>query len=559
MTDGPGGPGATAPQVLIAGAGPAGLTAAHELARRGVRVRIIDKASGPAVTSRATANHARTLEICDQMGLLARLLPIGQQVVHFTLHQHGRRLISFDTNYSKLPTRYPFSLMIDQVITERVLRESLGELGTKVEWSTELESLEPRQDQVAVRLRHADGETEDVAVPWLLGADGAHSTVRKQLGLQLIGDSTQTWMNADAVLSVDLPRDSNHLIHTGSGTILLVPFPDPGKWRAVDTVDVDHTEDWEFVRARLGQKLSRALRRPVEVAPPTWVSVFTAQQRMIKDMRVGRCFVLGDAAHVHSPASGQGMNTGIQDAYNLAWKLADVVRGHADESLLDTYSVERVPVGAKLLGATRTATTLVALRNGLAPVLLPVGLGILNALKPVKRRVEGKIIRGFCGLALHYEQSPLTLPRREPGRDSGAGIQPGHRVACDVQAERTSPGWRALCEELTDPRWTLLACAGGPGQCTQIRALLDAVEKGYGEAISVRVVSPVLDDAVGPHPLADPDGGLRRGFGLRAGEYALIRPDGYLAAKGQISSTEGFPPLLRRFFLTPRAEACVDN
>jgi len=559
MTEHPDGPQAGAPEVLVVGAGPAGLTAACELARRGVRVRVVDQAAGPATTSRATATHARTLEICDQMGLLPALLPLGQRVVHFTLHQHGRRLISFDTNYSRLPTRFPFSLMVDQVITERVLRESLSDLGVRIEWSTTMEALEPGPKQVLALLRRANGETEKTAAGWLLGADGAHSTVRKQLGLQLIGDSTQTWMNADAVLSVDLPRDSNHLIHTGAGTILLVPFPEPGKWRVVDTVDTDHCEDWELVRARLARKLSRALRRPVEVSPPTWVSVFTAQQRMITQMRVGRCFVLGDAAHVHSPASGQGMNTGIQDAYNLAWKLADVVRGHAEEGLLDSYSAERVPVGEKLLGTTRTATTLVALRNGLAPVLLPVGLGVLNVLKPVKRRVESKIIRGFCGLALNYGQSPLSLSQPAPPGDGPAGIQPGYRVACDAPTEQASAGWRGLCAELTDPRWALLAFVSGPGQCAEFRQLLDYADQRYGDAVSLRTVSPVLDEVIGPHPLVDPDDSLRRGLGVRAGGYALIRPDGYLAGKGLIGSVEQLSSLLRGFFLVPKAEVLDDN
>ena len=316
-----------APAVLIAGAGPVGLTTAHELARRGVPVRLVDAAPGPATSSRALAVHARTMEVLEQMGALDRLLPLGRRVTHFTMHRRGRTLIRFDTNYRSLPTRYPFSLMVDQVVTEQVLRERTAELGVPVEWGVELTALQTGPDSVLVTLRHADGRTEETRVPWLVGADGGRSTVRKQLGMRLIGDSTEVWLNADVTLDADLPPDSNHLLHTEPGTLLLVPFPEPGKWRVVDTVDTDGAEDRELVRRRLADKIGRALGRPVQVGTPTWLSVFTVQQRQITRMREGRCFLAGDAAHVHSPASGQGMNSGIQDAYNLAWKLADVIRG----------------------------------------------------------------------------------------------------------------------------------------------------------------------------------------------------------------------------------------
>jgi NADPH-dependent dioxygenase len=517
------------PEVLVAGAGPAGLTAAHELARRGVRVRVVDKAAGPAVTSRALATHARTLEVYDQMGVLAEVLPLGRRVVHFTLHQGGRTLVRFDTNYADLPTRFPFSLMVDQVKTEQVLRQALARYGVQVEWATALEDFDQDTAGVTAVLRGPGGTTEQ-RVGWLVGADGGHSLVRTRLGLPLLGEATETWLNADIVLSGDgLPPDSNHLLHAGKGSILLVPFPEHGKWRAVDTADVTGADDDEAVRAALALKISRALGRTVTVAKPTWVSVFTAQQRMIPQMRAGRCFLVGDAAHVHSPASGQGMNTGIQDSYNLAWKLADVVHGHAADSLLDSYSAERVPVGRALLGSTRTATALVALRAVAAPVVLPAGLAVVRHLPPLKRRIEGKIIRGFCGLALNYRDSPLTGTGPEPQRTR---TRPGDRVACDAQSIQVSAGWRQVCEELRDPRWTLLAFPG-PHEAGDPLAALAEVAREHGAAVSVRIVTETEtgEQAAGPaETLADPGGILRRDLGLRLGECALIRPDGYLAA-----------------------------
>ncbi|MEU1607223.1 FAD-dependent oxidoreductase [Micromonospora matsumotoense] len=534
--------------VLVVGAGPVGLTAAYELARRGVGVRVVDKASGPATTSRATATHARTLETYHQMGLVDEFLRRGQRVEHFTMHQRGRRLIRLDTDYSSVPTRFPFTLQVDQVITEEILRDALHDLGVVVEWGVALTELDQTDDTVEAILAHVDGGTEHVKVGWLVGADGGHSTVRQRLGFELLGESSETWLIADAVVDADLPRDSLHWMHTGNGTIMLVPFPAPGKWRLLDTVDVGGADDPDAVAERFARKIAKALGTPVRVSTPTWVSVFTIQQRMIRQMRSGRCFVAGDAAHVHSPASGQGMNTGIQDAYNLGWKLAEVVRGHADDALLDSYPAERVPVGATLLGATKTATALVALRNAAAPVTLPIGLGLLNLATPLKRRVERKIMEGMSGLALDYCASPLSQPV-----STGVGIEPGHRVACSTETEAASAGWREMCAELTDLRWTLLATATDTVGSDRLATVLADVERDFGRSVSVRTVVDSVGTGAYPCPLGDPGRTLRRQLGLGDEEYALIRPDGYLAGKGRIAGRDELTALLRRFTLVPDA------
>ncbi|RJL35888.1 FAD-dependent oxidoreductase [Bailinhaonella thermotolerans] len=531
--------------VLVAGAGPAGLVAAHELARRGVRVRVVDKAEGPATTSRATATHARTLELYHQMGFVGDILARGLRCEHFTMHRGGRRLIRLDTEYSTLPTRYPFTLQIDQVLTEEVLRNRLRGLGVEVEWGVALANLDGAHDRVRVRLRGGDGTAEDIRVPWLIGADGGHSRVRSLLGLPLVGDASETWLIADAVLDADLPRDSLHWIHVGKGPILLVPFPEPGRWRLLDTVDVTGADDPHLIASRFAAKLTEGLGRPVEVGPPSWVSVFTIQQRMVRRMRAGRCFVVGDAAHVHSPASGQGLNVGVHDAYNLAWKLADVIRGHARDTLLDTFPAERLPVGATLLRTTRTATALIALRDAAPAALLPLGLGLLNAVGPLKRRVERKLLSAMSGLALTYAGSPLTL---DAGTAHGGWIRPGKRVACSAETERDCPAWSAVLTELTDPRWSLLVFAGD-APAAPLRAALRRVEIAYGRAVSVRTVSRT--GRGGPAPLADPGAGLSQAFGLRPGDYALIRPDGYLAAAGRFEDPARMADILAALHLVP--------
>ncbi|GGS46718.1 hypothetical protein GCM10010171_47410 [Actinokineospora fastidiosa] len=519
--------------VLVVGAGPVGLTVAHELARRGVAVRVVDRADGPATTSRATANHARTLEVYHQMGVLDDIVARGHRVGRFSVHRDGRRLLRLGTDYRRLPTRFPFTLQVEQVEVERVLRERLLALGVPVEWSTGLESLDQRGDRVLARLRLPDGTADEPVVPWLVGADGGRSTVRAQLGIRLVGESSRTWMVADAAIDGDIPRDSLHLLVTPEGTILLVPLPTPGRWRLVDMTGAegrDALAEW------FGRRISQALGAAVRVAEPTWASEFLVRQRMVDRMREGRCFLAGDAAHVHSPASGQGMCTGVQDGVNLAWKLADVIRGYAGEALLDTYDAERVEIGARLLRSTKTATTVLAPGADI-PIpkpLLPVVITAVNTIGPLRRAVERKILRAMSGLALTYADSPLTEPA--DGR-----VRPGERVACAAETERRSEGWQALCAELTDPRWTLLAVPG-----PELVPALREVARRYAAAVSVR---SVLDG--GPDPLPDPDGRLRRDLGLGVGDYLLIRPDGYVAGRGALGDAERVDAALRRFHLLP--------
>ncbi|MEU9155369.1 FAD-dependent oxidoreductase [Streptomyces sp. NPDC048417] len=525
--------------VLVVGAGPVGLAAAHELARRGVRVRIVDAARGPATTSRALATHARTLEVYDQLGVLDDLLPQGRCVEHFTLHQGGRRLIRFDTDYSRLPTRFPFTLMVDQAITEKVLRTALAGHGVEVEWGVRLEEFSDRGDLVEAELRHADGRAETVTPGWLVGCDGGHSTVRKQLGLPLVGDSSETWLIADAFVECDLPRDSIHWMRTPAGTVMLVPFPDTDKWRLLDTAEANYSDERELA-ARFARKIEAGSGRQVRVHPPTWVSVFTIQQRMIPAMRAGRCFVAGDAAHVHSPASGQGMNTGVQDAVNLGWKLADVIRGHADEALLDSYSAERVPVGAALLKSTRMATVLIQLNNRWAAAALRGLFTIVRSVPPLKSKIQRKIMGGMSALDLSYADGPLALTAHD-------GLQAGDRLAKVTEGMLAeSAGWRELTAELRGTEWTLLVfTAAGESAEGETGESLRSLADDHRGALRVRTVVPDAD-APGdwPDPLRDPGARLSAGLGTAPGGWILVRPDGYVAARGP-RVADGAPAALR--------------
>ena len=518
-------------EVIVVGAGPSGLTTAHELLRRGIAVRVVDAAAGPAQTSRALATHARTLEIYDQMGLLSTVLPQGRRIKKFTVHQNGRKLAALHADYSELPTRFPMTVMVDQAITENVLRDAVAALGTRVEWGVRLDSFEQDADGITVQLEHADGHREELCTPWLVGCDGGHSLVRKLLELRLIGESSETWLIADAVLDAELDDTSLHWLRTAEGAMMAVPFPQPGKWRLLDTAEAVYDGDAKAVGERFSRKLTRALGSHVTVQEPSWVSVFTIQQRMVNEMRTGRCFVVGDAAHVHSPASGQGMNTGIQDAYNLAWKLAAVVRGRAADALLDSYPAERVPVGAALLGSTNRATQLIQLRSTVAAMVLPVMFTVVRLVPPLQRKISRKIMRAMSALDLSYAESALSLApdaSSAPAAASDEGPQIGCRVSRLLESEAKEAGFAALVAELRDPRWTLFACVDGAGD----RDLWDRLDRKQGTWLSVRTVRAPGPTADGPNPLPVHPA-LSRRLGLTAaGRWLLVRPDGYASAQG---------------------------
>ncbi|WP_405987806.1 FAD-dependent monooxygenase [Streptomyces sp. NBC_00986] len=509
-----------AAQVLVAGAGPVGLTISHELARRGLRVRLIDAAPAPATTSRAVATHPRTLETYDQMGVIGEILAQAQQIRAFTMFSSGRRLVRLDADYSTMPTRYPFTAIVEQVDTEAVLRAAVARLGVTVEWGVRLTGFEQEDGRVVVALEHAGGKTESVEVPWLVGCDGGHSTVRKTLGLPLLGEASETWMLADSPVDVDLPRDSIYWIHIGAQALMMVPFRRGRRWRLLDTTTASPDTPSEEIAARFAEKLTPGLGRPVDVHDPTWTSVFTFQQRMVPRMGEGRVFVAGDAAHVHSPASGQGMNTGIQEAYNLAWKLALVEQGHARRELLDSYSAERVPIGEQLLGSTKKATFLVQLKNTFAPIALPLVFGVIRKVTPLRKKVQRKVLGNISGLLLGYPDSPLTTPAA-----AGPGPLPGTRASSGAGADPDDPGCRAWADELRDTRWTLAVAAPGAEDTPTDT-----------EWLSVRLLDDTVPDVLtaGGTPLADPNGRLRAALGLGPGGWLLVRPDGYVAARGTV-------------------------
>ncbi|MGW4795748.1 FAD-dependent monooxygenase [Nonomuraea sp. NPDC004297] len=502
--------------VLVAGAGPVGLMAASRLARSGVSVRLVDAAAGPATTSRALGCHARSLEIYDQLGVLGEIAPHGTRINTFVIHQDGRpNRLDFD--FAGLPTRFPYMFNVDQVIIERVLRGDAASAGVAVEWNTRLESFQYDDAAVTAVLRSGDGAgaaEETVRARYLWGCDGGHSTVRKTLQLPLTGEPAHTWLIADAIVHTDVDIDGVHWLFPPGGALMLFPFPEPGKWRLLDTTGEGQPENPGQIARQFSTKLSQALGRDTVVDRPSWASKFTIQQRAVPAMHVGRCFVSGDAAHVHSPASGQGLNTGIQDAYNLAWKLTMVIHGHADATLLDTYDAERVPIGQALLAST-------------GEVMNTVMVGATHNAQgstDSARNFQHQLIRNMSGLAISYPDSPLTVPCDKPGE----GPRPGERLTQLSAADAQSPGWTILRAELRSPAWHLLVFTGsedatGQAHLTAENGSLPA----WVDTVTINRHRPDND-----HGVWDPDSRVHDTLAATDGDWILVRPDGYLSARG---------------------------
>src|SRR5215469_3247924 len=349
--------------VLIVGAGTVGLMLACELSRRDIAFRIIDTVSDFPQTSRANGLHPRSMEVLDNLGVADQVVARGYPVNGVSMRQGEHELFRFaltlDQSGHPAPRPdqpYRVAVMVNQAEVEGVLREKLAALGRQVERQRELRGFEETPGGLVVQVADAASEeVERVAVKWLVGCDGAHSTVRQLLQLPMEGEEyPEHLVLADVHLQGNLPQGVTIMWMNDQGFLAGAPFREPGLWRLMAVVTPDAAGNVPQASVELFQRLlvERAGDTTTRLGEPVWLSNFVVHHRMVSHYRKGRVFVAGDAAHIHSPAGGQGMNTGMQDAFNLGWKLALAVSGTAPEGLLDTYEAERLPVAQHVLKET---------------------------------------------------------------------------------------------------------------------------------------------------------------------------------------------------------------
>jgi 2-polyprenyl-6-methoxyphenol hydroxylase-like FAD-dependent oxidoreductase len=408
-------------EVLVVGAGPTGLMLAIQLARRGVRSLVIDRHAGPARETRALGVQARTLEIYAHLGIVGRALELGKPGTGGNLWAEGRKIARVPLGEAGAKvTPYPFILILGQDDNELIMGERLRDLGLAVEWSTELVALEQRPDHVVATLRQPSGTMRTIAAAWVAGCDGARSTVREQCGITFPGAPYEhVFFVADTVSTGTMVPDEVNVYLWREGFHLFFPMRGQDHWRLVGILP-------EALRGREGVDLEAVMPSLRKVAGNglsirscSWFSTYRIHHRSAERFRDRRCFLLGDAAHIHSPVGAQGMNTGLQDAYNLAWKLALVVAGRADPRLLDSYGDERVPIARRLLETTDRGFRLVVSDSRLAGLLRTKVLARIGAFAMRFERVQAAAFRVISQTGIHYRESRLSsspggLPRDAP-------------------------------------------------------------------------------------------------------------------------------------------------
>ncbi len=427
--------------VLVVGAGPTGLAMAVELARRGVRVRIVDASAEPNGETRALGVQPRTLELFEKLGVAEAAVAQGVAVTRFSIFSENRPILRMSLD--GLDSPYPFLLMLPQHQVEDLLRARLADAGVRVERPVKLISVGQGPDTVEARLAHADGTVEEATVPWLVGCDGAHSTVRHRLGIPFGGAAfEENFAVADLRMDWSLPHDE-FFSHLNRGRFVAY-FPMPGGLHRVAIA-------YPAGRVPQGEVTFEELKRAVDACAPAGARVaevraagrFRINQRKVARHSDGRVFLAGDAAHVHSVVGAQGMNTGLQDAFNLGWKLACVIAGRARPELLAGYAAERAPVAHRLVKGTKFVTRMTLLHT-------PPATAARRTIAPhvlARPRVQRTLARALTQLDVSY--------RDGSGAGDGERIMVGDR-APDVPVEDASGTTTRLFQALDPETHTLL-------------------------------------------------------------------------------------------------------
>ena len=516
--------------VLIIGAGPVGLTTACELLRHGVPCRLIDASDGPTRWSKASVLHARTLEIFAAMGLIDQALQRGRRLHGLRVFHKGTSLTPLlHVTTDGLDTPYPFLLGLPQRDTEELLVAHLARLGGHVERQVRLQTLAQDEEGVSVGLSSMAGE-EHTRARFVVACDGSYSLTRHLLRLPFDGHSAdEVYLQGDVRMRwpAPFPADEIQAFFSDEGALVVMPTQEEGRYRL--QAPLPSISDIEPSPATFRRLLAERGPTGAEIDELDWSVVFPVGKRLMRSFRVGRVLFAGDAAHQQSPASAQGMNLGIQDAHNLAWKLALCVRGLGQPLLLDSYDAERRAAAAACQEvaeqASRSFVPALTLRSALAQDVREALLRFLSHMTGFRERFT----RSLAMLTTRYPESAL-LP--EALGSLGGGPAPGEH-APDVELPGSG---LPLSARIRPARHLLLLFSGDlesqPALPFLRRLALD-VRSAYPDGVDTLLLlqRPVAE--VGPHELSDPHGVVHQRYGARADAWVLLRPDQYVAYRAQ--------------------------
>ena len=551
--------------VLILGAGPVGKTLANELVRHGVKPRIVDKGPGIREVSKAMILHVRTQEVLDKVGVATRLAKEAQPLTEVVVHAYGKHIGAWDLD--AIDSRFKHPLIIGQNKTQHALLDLLRSRDVDVEWNTEAMSFEMNDEGVTARLRVTDPEThgvteETVSARYIVGCEGSNSLVRRTLNFSFAGDryTGEQFIQADCRIRWALPKGRSYLFLTAVGYMMVIEFPDDVVRIFISLPDKPNGDGAKEAAGQLGavesttetptleeirHHLSELSGFDCELSDATWLARYRTSHRYANHFHQCRAFIAGDAGHVHVPIGGQGMNTGIQDAFNLGWKLAGAVKGSLRPYVLDSYHAERHPVAEGLIKGTNFAYTGI-----LAPSEARQRAARLFGPFLIRNPMVREFMRDTLEeLKVFYHASPLSL---ELG--GAEGPAPGERVL-DATLVRASDKATVTIGDLTrSTAWTLLLFQGSHGSASldPIGALAARVDKQFGREVKSYLV--LADSNATPEapqagePLLDVLRFAHERYGVKNAAFYLLRPDTYVGARGPIREADKLLAHLKAVF-----------
>lgn len=496
-------------EVLIVGAGPTGLTLACDLIRRGIGCRVVEQNPFPQIGSRGFTLKPRSLEILDDLGAADRIVAAAHVQSRTRFHL-GHPLL-FDLRVPPAPVSerrpYPNSLAIPETSTEAILRHRLAELGGSVEFGCRLVDFRDDADGGVTATLQRESVAETVHAAYLVGADGGRSTVRRRLGLAFSGATAEDTRALIADVHVE-GMDDHEAVHfwmASDGHILVLrPTPHAETWQAVASLAADADSAWPDASLEYLQQAvtERSGRNEIRVTDPIWLSVWRYNLRMVDAYRVRHVFLAGDAAHVHSPFGGFGMNTGIQDAYNLGWKLALVLQGKAHDSLLDTYEAERLPVARAVLAESDKRFSATTPPRFVRPMVR----FILKSFFAQQQRKDRNDHPTYRASTLSHD----LVGRRSPLHAGDVAPDAPAKLATDATPTR-------LFDLFRGPHFTVLTF--GRHQTETV---------GHDHLRVYAVIAPGRPTPTGTTALLDPQGRIRKAYRARQDTLVIVRPDGYI-------------------------------
>ncbi len=516
--------------VLVVGAGPTGLVMAAELIRHGVRCRIIDRAGAPSDKSKALVIQPRTLEIFEVMGIAGSMVERGQLLKGAHLYTHGREFAHL--KFGGLKSPFPFPLILEQSETERVLIQYLRDLGRTVERRVELVGLASHDAYVEAELCFFDGRREKVRTGWVMGCDGVHSTVRHLLRVPFEGAPYEEEFSlADVRVDWDAPGDEVHAFVRTRGMCGAIPMHGEQRYRLITLRNsVDSALGFNPSLREFQEILDQVSPFKAKLSEPRWLSQFRLHRRIVPALQFGRVFLAGDAAHVHSPAGGQGMNTGIQDAYNLAWKLALVNLDAAPMEFLETYDEERHPVARNVLRITNLFfRSAFSSRPWVRWIRRFLGAWLLK-----QHWIQTRMRDFVSELYVHYRGSSLVKSDLRWKRFPLAGDRIPDGVFVDAATRKEV----RIFDLLRSLEHVLLVCADDADGFSKGQRIGDEVSRRFGLHVQVYQVwtgvgSP--KEFTTRHPiLLDPSSQVSDALGMPHDGLLLMRPDGYIGFTGRV-------------------------